>query len=40
LIFTGVPVNGVLTNNKYPKYCTQLYIRRNNNLNFFFCLYK
>jgi Tfp pilus assembly PilM family ATPase len=35
LIFTGVPVNGVLTQTiNVPKYCTQLYIRRNNNLNF------
>lgn len=35
LIFTGVPVNGVLTQIiNIPKYCTQLYIRRNNNLNF------
>jgi hypothetical protein len=35
LIFTGVPVNGVLTQTiNIPKYCTQLYIRRKNNLNF------
>jgi hypothetical protein len=35
LIFTGVPVNGLLTQTiNVPKYCTQLYIRRNNNLNF------
>jgi LruC domain-containing protein len=35
LIFTGVPVNGVLTQTiNVPKYCTKLYIRRNNNLNF------
>jgi hypothetical protein len=26
LIFTGVPVNCFNPNNKYPKYCTQLYI--------------
>jgi hypothetical protein len=31
----GVPVNGVLLQTiNVPKYCTQLYIRRNNNLNF------
>lgn len=35
LIFTGVPVNGVLVQTiNVPKYCTQLYIRRNNNLKF------
>ncbi|MFT5245266.1 MAG: hypothetical protein ACI8QQ_003215 [Psychroserpens sp.] len=35
LIFTGVPENGVLTQTiNIPKYCTQLYIRRSNNLNF------
>jgi LruC domain-containing protein len=35
LLFTGVPVNGILTQTlNVPKYCTQLYIRRNNNLNF------
>jgi hypothetical protein len=35
LIFSGVPVNGILVQTiNVPKYCTQLYIRRNNNLNF------
>jgi hypothetical protein len=35
LIFSGVPANGILTQTiNVPKYCTQLYIRRNNNLNF------
>jgi LruC domain-containing protein len=35
LLFSGVPVNGVLVQTiNVPKYCTKLYIRRNNNLNF------
>jgi LruC domain-containing protein len=35
LMFSGVPVNGILAQTiNMPKYCTQLYIRRNNNLNF------
>lgn len=35
LLFSGVPVNGVLVQTiNVPRYCTKLYIRRNNNLNF------
>lgn len=35
LIFSGVPVNGSLVQTiNVPKYCTKLYVRRNNNLNF------
>jgi LruC domain-containing protein len=35
LIVTGVPINGVLVQTiSVPTYCTKLYVRRNNNLNF------